>query len=200
VSRARGGRRRGAEYVSRGGLAVMIEGGGRGTVLKRLARWRVPLGFVSAVVVLWFARPTWRSLVTGGGIALVGQAVRVWAAGHLEKSREVTSSGPYRFTRHPLYVGSAIMGAGLAVAAAQAGLAALIAAYLVTTFAIAIRAEETFLASRFGGDYEAYRAGRLTNGRRFSWKRALRTNREYRAVAGLVALFALLALKVGVRS
>jgi len=184
------------------GQAAMIEGGGGGDVLKRLARWRVPLGFVSAVVVLWFARPTWRSLVTGGGIALVGQAVRVWAAGHLEKSREVTSSGPYRFTRHPLYVGSAVMGAGLAVAAAQVGLAALIAAYLVTTFAIAIRAEEAFLASRFGGDYEAYRAGRLTNGRRFSWARALRTNREYRAVAGLVALFALLALKMafGVRS
>lgn len=178
----------------------MSDGGDRATIVTRLARWRVPLGFVSAVVVLWFARPTWRTLVAGGVVALAGEAVRLWAAGHLEKSREVTSSGPYRFTRHPLYVGSAVMGAGLAVASAHVGLAALIAVYLATTFTVAIKAEEAFLQSRFGGDYEAYRAGRLTNGRRFSWARAIRTNREYRAVVGLVALFALLALKIGVRS
>lgn len=178
----------------------MSRGAEGGSTLRRLARWRVPLGFLSAGVVLWLARPTWPSLLAGGLVALAGQAVRVWAAGHLEKSREVTSSGPYRFTRHPLYVGSSIMGAGLAIASAHAGVALLIASYFVTTVTVAVKAEEAFLASRFGGDYEAYRSGRLTNGRRFSWARALGTNREYRAVAGLVALFALLALKAGVRS
>ena len=55
--------------------------------------------------------PTLMSLATGGAIALAGEAVRVWAAGHVEKSREVTRSGPYRWTRHPLYLGSSIIGA-----------------------------------------------------------------------------------------
>ena len=84
-----------------------------------LARRRVPLGFALSIVVLWFAAPTSTSLVYGAIVAGLGEALRLWAAGHLEKSREVTSSGPYRWTRHPLYVGSAIIGAGIATASAS---------------------------------------------------------------------------------
>ena len=82
-----------------------------------LARWRVFLGFVSAALVLWLATPTWPSLALGAAIAIAGESLRLWAAGHLEKSREVTRSGPYRFTRHPLYLGSTLLGIGLATAA-----------------------------------------------------------------------------------
>src|SRR5690606_19503668 len=98
-----------------------------------LARWRVPLGFGLGLVILWFVAPTPRSVAIGLPIALVGQMLRIWAAGHLEKSREVTRSGPYRFTRHPLYAGSTLMGAGFAAASASWVVAALVAAYLVTT-------------------------------------------------------------------
>ena len=55
-----------------------------------LARWRVFLGFVFAAIVLWLATPTPRSLVIGAAIAILGESIRVWAAGHLEKSKEVT--------------------------------------------------------------------------------------------------------------
>ena len=55
-------------------------------------------------------------LAIGLVIAAVGEAIRIWAAGHLEKGREVTRSGPYGWTRHPLYVGSSIMAPVIVIA------------------------------------------------------------------------------------
>ena len=164
--------------------------------LKRLARWRVPLGFLCSFAALWLARPTLESLALGGAVAAAGEAIRVWAAGHLEKSREVTSSGPYRFTRHPLYLGSTVMAVGVAIAAQHVAVWVLVAAYVFVMIGSAIRTEETFLRSRFGGDYDAYAAGQLKNeARAFSVERALR-NREWRAVVGVGIGFALLGAKV----
>jgi protein-S-isoprenylcysteine O-methyltransferase Ste14 len=144
---------------------------------------------------LWLARPTVASLAWGGGIALLGEAIRVWAAGHLEKSREVTSSGPYRFTRHPLYVGSSVMGLGVAVAARSIFVATLVVLYLATTIPSAIRTEEAYLREQFGAAYDAYAAG---NGprvsRRFSAARVIR-NKEYRAITGAAVGFLLLAVR-----
>lgn len=161
-----------------------------------LARYRVRIGFVAAALALWLATPTRRSLIDGAIIAAVGEALRIWAAGHLEKSREITSSGPYRFTRHPLYLGSAVIGAGIAVASASYVVVALVVMYLGLTITSAIRSEEDHLTEKFGEAYPAYRDGRAHAAvRRFSIERAIR-NREYRAVAGLVAALALLAWKV----
>ena len=86
--------------------------GARYMVVATLARFRVALGFVFGVLVLILARPNRESLTIGMSIAACGEAIRVWAAGHLRKSREVTVSGPYRWVAHPLYVGSAVMGVG----------------------------------------------------------------------------------------
>jgi protein-S-isoprenylcysteine O-methyltransferase Ste14 len=164
-------------------------------VMQWLARRRVTLGFVASVLAIWLAQPTRRSLVAGALIALAGEALRIWAAGHLEKGREVTVSGPYRLTRHPLYVGSAIMGAGVAVAAASAIVAVLVGAYLAITLTAAILTEEAHLTEKFGVAYPAYRDGRAPElHRRFSVQRAV-NNREYRAVAGLALALALLAWK-----
>ena len=76
----------------------------------------MPLGFVTAIATAILARPTWRSWGIGLLVAVIGELVRVWAAGHLEKGREVTRSGPYRWTAHPLYVGSSIIAVGVVVA------------------------------------------------------------------------------------
>ncbi len=163
-------------------------------VLARLARLRVPLGFGFAIVVFLLARPTRASLAWGAALALLGEAVRVWAAGHLEKGSEVTSSGPYRWTRHPLYAGSTIVGAGLAVASASWIVAAIVAAYLAVTLTAAVRTEEAFLRAKFGPAYDEYCRG-ATVSRRFSLSRAVR-NREYRAFGGVVLGLALLALRM----
>ncbi len=168
-------------------------------MLRRIARLRVTIGFMSAIVVLWLAHPTARSLAGGATIAAIGEAIRVWAAGHLEKGREVTMSGPYAFTRHPLYVGSVIIGIGLAVAASSLIVAVLVFAYLAITLTAAITTEEAHLTEKFGAAYPAYREGRADAERRcFSLARAIR-NREYRAVAGLVGVIAILAWKLGSR-
>ena len=157
-----------------------------------LARLRVPLGFACALVAFWLARPTFRSVAMGMSVAALGEALRVWASGHLEKGREVTRSGPYRLTRHPLYLGSAIMGGGFALAANDAIVTALAAAYLGATLWAAIRTEEAVLDARFHGQYTAYRQGRAAPmDRPFSVARVM-ANREYRAIAGLVAATALL--------
>jgi protein-S-isoprenylcysteine O-methyltransferase Ste14 len=165
-------------------------------ITRLLARWRVFLGFVFAAIVLWLATPTPQSLALGALMALAGELLRTWAAGHLEKSREVTSSGPYRFTRHPLYLGSSLIGIGLAVAAHHLVVAGLIGAYLVATLTAAMRSEEAHLREKFGDAYDAYAEKRIAPmDRAFSWTRALR-NREHHTMAGLLAGLGLLAMKL----
>jgi protein-S-isoprenylcysteine O-methyltransferase Ste14 len=161
-----------------------------------LARRRVALGFICGIAALVLARPTRDSLLLGGLIAVAGEAIRIWAAGHLEKSREVTTSGPYRFTRHPLYAGSLVITIGFVIASRSLVVAVLAAAYLALTYTAAIRREEAFLTAEFGAAYPDYKAGRLGGvARTFSLARAMR-NREHRAVAGLAAALGLLALRL----
>lgn len=161
-----------------------------------LARWRVSLGFVFAAIVLWLATPTPQSLIIGAIAAVLGESIRLWAAGHLEKSKEVTQSGPYRYTRHPLYLGSSLIGIGMAIAAHDRIVAVIVIAYLVLTLTAAMRSEEAHLREKFGDAYDAYaerRAPRVE--RAFSWQRAL-YNREHHTIAGLLAGLALLAAKL----
>ena len=164
-------------------------------MLRRIARLRVTIGFLTGVAVLWLAHPTANSLIAGSLIAAIGEAIRIWAAGHLEKGREVTTSGPYAFTRHPLYVGSTIIGVGLGVASVSVVVFLLVIAYLAITLTAAIATEEAHLTEKFGAAYPAYREGRAVGERRhFSVERVMR-NREYRAVAGLLLGMAVFALK-----
>ena len=161
-----------------------------------LARRRVALGWAAALATVFLATPTTLSLAIGFVVALAGEAIRIWAAGHLEKSREVTRSGPYRWTRHPLYLGSSLLAAGVVIASRSAVAAVMVAIYMIATITAAIRTEEAFLRRTFGDMYDRYRgstAEPMT--RRFSLERALR-NREYRAALGMLAGFALLALKL----
>lgn len=161
-----------------------------------LARWRVFLGFVFAAVALWLATPTERSLLIGASIAIAGESARLWAAGHLEKSKEVTRSGPYRYTRHPLYLGSSLVGIGFAAASNHVVVTAIVLAYLVLTLTAAVRSEEAHLREKFGDAYDAYVEKRAAPMERaYSWRRALH-NREHHAIGGLAAALAILAGKV----
>jgi protein-S-isoprenylcysteine O-methyltransferase Ste14 len=169
-------------------------------MIQFLARFRVALGWVFAPLILILANPSRESIVVGTAVALCGEALRIWAAGHVNKAREVTSSGPYRYVAHPLYVGSSIIGIGLGLATRNLIALALIGVYLVVTLRAAIKSEEAFLQRKFGDQYELYRSwdregersARRT--RRFSVALAI-ANREYRALVGLLAAVLLLALK-----
>ncbi len=162
-----------------------------------LSRRRVPLGFGAGALALWLAQPTPRSLMAGSVVVMAGEALRVWAAGHVSKSREVTASGPYRFVRHPLYVGSSVMGLGLALACRSLVVGAVIAVYLVTTLSAAIGREEAFLLRTFGSEYDRYRRGLMVGPeerRAFSIQQAI-ANHEHRALAGIAVAVLLLILK-----
>ena len=161
-----------------------------------LARWRVFLGFVFAAVVLWLATPSPQSLMIGAAIAIVGESIRLWAAGHLEKSKEVTQSGPYRYTRHPLYLGSSLIGIGVAIVSNNQIAAVIVITYMLLTLTAAMRSEEAHLREKFGDAYDAYAEKRAPQVERpFSWRRAI-YNREHHTIAGLLTGFAVLALKL----
>ncbi len=176
----------------------LVSGDWRVVRVQLLARFRVALGWVFGPLVLLLAEPTTASLAVGFAIALVGEALRFWAAGHLNKSREVTSSGPYRWFSHPLYVGSSIMGLGLGVASHSLIAIGLIALYLALTLTAAMRSEEAHLRRVFGEYYDRFKRGELLRDtesqRRFSFAQAM-ANHEPRAVAGLLVAWLLLFAK-----
>ena len=161
-------------------------------MLQGLARFRVSLGFVFAALALYLARPTMVSLAIGLLIALAGEGLRLWASGHIDKGREITRSGPYRFVRHPLYLGSTIIGFGFIIAAQSIAVAAIVLLYLGATLVAAMRTEEASLDERFAGEYSAYREGRAAAvDRPFSFARVV-ANREPRTVLGLLLGWGLL--------
>ena len=163
--------------------------------LFHVARRRVIAGFVVAVVAFAGARPSWRSIAAGVPIALLGEGLRIWAAGHLVKGTEVTMSGPYRLLRHPLYAGSVIMGVGFVVAAASPLAAGLVLGYLAVMTVAAVRLEEATLRADFGDTYARYAAGESTPPpRRFSFRRVT-GNGEHLALAGLAGAVLLLCAK-----
>ncbi len=163
--------------------------------LFHVARRRVVAGFAVAVAAFACARPSWGSIAAGVPIALLGEGLRIWAAGHLVKGREVTTSGPYRLLRHPLYAGSAAIGAGFVVAAASPLVAGVVLGYLAVMTAAAIRLEEATLRADLGDAYARYAAGDFPPPtRRFSARRAA-ANREHLAVAGLAGAVLLLCAK-----
>jgi protein-S-isoprenylcysteine O-methyltransferase Ste14 len=126
------------------------------------ARWamiarriRVPLGFILAIAYWWLARPRWWSLAAGACIALVGIWLRALASGHVQKNRQVTTSGPYAYTRNPLYLGSIIIATGFALAARNLWVAAMLLVLFLVIYVPVIGGEEAFLRSQFPA-YEDY--------------------------------------------
>ena len=164
--------------------------------MRFLTRFRVFLGFVFAAIALYLATPTTTTLAIGALVSISGELLRLWAAGHLEKSKEVTRSGPYQFTRHPLYLGSSLIGIGFAIAANHIIVAVMVAAYLLLTLTAAMKSEEAHLREKFGDQYDAYVEKRSAPmQRRFSWQRAI-YNREHHTMAGLAAGLSILAAKI----
>jgi protein-S-isoprenylcysteine O-methyltransferase Ste14 len=118
-------------------------------------RMRVPLGFVFAAAYLWFAQPNWTALSAGGVLIMAGLAVRAAAAGHIRKNRELTTTGPYAYTRNPLYLGSILIAAGFVIASRSVWIAAAALLMFLAIYLPVIRAEEAYLGSAFR-DYAEY--------------------------------------------
>jgi protein-S-isoprenylcysteine O-methyltransferase Ste14 len=114
-----------------------------------VARLRVPSGFLLVIVFAWFSRPTPLAMVIGVPLSLAGLALRAWAAGCLAKNRQLATGGPYAYTRNPLYVGTLLVAAGLAVASRSIGLAALFTVVFLLVYLPVIQNEEQHLRQIF---------------------------------------------------
>jgi len=191
------------------GSATMTEAKGKTGWQKIARRVRVPLGFVVAAVFLVFARPSWQTLGWSLLLVVPGLWLRGYAAGYVKKNAELTHTGPYAYTRNPLYLGSMGIAAGFAVAAGRWWLVVLLVGMFLAIYVPTILSEEAFLRGAFPSFEEYARKvprllPRLTAARfgdtegavgRFSAER-YRHHREYNASMGAVAIYAALTLRM----
>jgi len=115
---------------------------------------RVPLGFVTAALYIFeVARQPAHGKAIAWSLALVlpGLALRAAASGTVKKNRELTVTGPYAYTRNPLYLGSMLIAAGFAVALQSWPLALVLAAGFAVIYIPVIAGEEQFLRATFPG-------------------------------------------------
>ena len=169
-----------------------------------IQRYRVPLGFLFAAVFLIFARPEMQTLIIGGVIALVGLLIRAWASGHIRKNQTLAVSGPYAYTRNPLYLGSFVLGVGFTIASGVWWLGIIFIALFLGIYLPVMRVEAKELTQIFGEEYQEYaRKVPLFFPRPNDYKRSsvnfdfdlyLRY-REYQAALGLIFAWSVLLLK-----
>jgi protein-S-isoprenylcysteine O-methyltransferase Ste14 len=166
-----------------------------------IQRLRVPMGFAIAAVVLSLARPTGMLLLIGLPIALFGAILRGLAAGVIRKDSALTTSGPYAWTRNPLYLGSFLLGCGFAIMSGSSIAAALIVLPSFIVYPNVIRNEEVHLARLFPEQFREYcstvprffpRFRPIS--RAFSMNQYL-ANREYQTALGFASVLAVLIVK-----
>lgn len=169
-------------------------------------RIRVPLGFAFAVLYFWLARPTWRSIGIGVVLIVPGLVIRALASGHVRKNEALATSGPYAYTRNPLYLGSLLIGIGFAIAARSWWIGVLLVVMFVAIYVPVIRGEEKFLREKFP-EFEEYakRVPRMLprimpahmNGESGEFSLDLyMKHREWNALLGALAMIAGLIAKI----
>ena len=168
----------------------------------------MPLGFLFAVLYFWLARPSWRSLLLGSIVVVPGLLIRALASGHVRKNEALATSGPYAYTRNPLYLGSLLMGIGFCVAARSWWVGMALVVMFFAIYVPVIRDEEAFLRRTFP-EFEEYARRvprmwpRLTSRSSdekeapagFSLELYLK-HREYNALLGAVGMMAALIVKM----
>lgn len=170
-------------------------------------RIRVPLGFAFAVLYFWLARPTWRFIALGSLLIVPGLLIRALASGHVRKNEALATSGPYAYTRNPLYLGSLLIGIGFAVAARSWWVGLVLVVMFLAIYLPVIRGEEAFLREKFP-EFEEYAKNvprmlpRFTpyhfaddGGGGFSFALYMR-HREWKALLGAVGMLGVLIAKM----
>ena len=169
-------------------------------------RIRVPLGFAFALFYFWLAHPSWKSIALGAVLIVPGLLVRALASGHVRKNEALATSGPYAYTRNPLYLGSLLIGIGFALAARSWWIGGLLVLMFFAIYLPVIRSEENFLRGKFPefGQYAQKvprmfprftPAGAGDDAGGFSMQLYLK-HREWNALLGALAIIAMLVLKI----
>jgi protein-S-isoprenylcysteine O-methyltransferase Ste14 len=178
----------------------------KNTWAKIARRIRVPLGFAFAVLYIWLARPTWPFLAFGTIAIVPGLLIRALGSGHVRKNEALATSGPYAYTRNPLYLGSLLIGVGFAIAARSWWIGLALVVMFFAIYLPVIYGEEKFLRDKFP-EFDEYARRvprlipRLTRDRSahddggFSMELYLK-HREWNALLGTAAMIVALVLKL----
>jgi protein-S-isoprenylcysteine O-methyltransferase Ste14 len=173
---------------------------------KIVYRWRVRAGSIGLILAIIFAKPDLTSFLTGLGVCFLGLLIRTWSAGHLRKEKELAISGPYQYTRNPLYLGNFIIGISVAFASRSWWVLGYFAAYFLLFYPLVIKKEMKRMKVLFPGEYDEYKkkaplffptwkSFSLPGNNKFSWK-LFRKNKEWRALIGAFLFWVILALKM----
>jgi protein-S-isoprenylcysteine O-methyltransferase Ste14 len=168
-------------------------------MLEWMRRHRRNIGIPFIVVSLLLARFDDRYLMLSVLLATTGELLRIWSAGHLRKEEVLTTGGPYRWIRNPLYLGSFLITGGFCLIAGSLWIWLLAVTYFGLCYAPVIRYEERVLAAKFPDEFPQYAAAVPAlyptvksyphKSTRFSWQQVL-VNKEYNAVIGILIAYA----------
>ena len=177
---------------------------------KILGYLRLTFVYLFIGILIWFSRPTPTLFGIGAALVFLGEALRIWAAGHLVKSLELIDSGPYAYTQNPLYLGRLLILTGFCVMARsrwQLNWVALAAGYAVFFgyyIPRKLRVEGARLRKMHGDAFSRYHdavpilfpsLGRYP-GKRTAWSlgKAVR-NQEYLVLSGVLLVCGFFAWK-----
>ena len=178
----------------------------------RLQRWRVPLGFLTSLAYLFLTQPSWASVLLGFPVAALGVGIRGWASGHLRKNLELATSGPYAYTRNPLYFGSFLLMVGCAIGGGAWWMGAVLVGLFLLIYWPVMQAEAAHIETLFGADYRNWASRvplflpRLASTKTTSGNKGesgssfdvsqYRRHREYRVSIGLLLVFGFLVARI----
>lgn len=168
--------------------------------------WRVRVGFICLFPAALLAKPNIASFLGGLAACSLGLLIRAWAAGYIKKEKELTVSGPYRYTRNPLYLGNLVMGTGAVISSRSWWILGIFAAYFLLFYPLIIKKEEEKMKKLFPLEYSEYgkkvpllfpllKSSPSPKDIKFNWQLYWK-NREWRALAGAMIFWAILALKI----
>jgi len=120
---------------------------------------RQGFGLILVLVCAWFTVPGETRVLAGFGLAALGQAWRIYAAGVIYKNRQLATTGAYSLVRHPLYLGNFLILVGFAVAAGNWVVLAVVAFFFAFYYPAAIRYEDHKLEQIFGDAWRSWSAG-----------------------------------------
>jgi len=175
------------------------------TKLKNIIyKWRVRSGLLAAIICILLAKPSLVSIIIGFLISLLGLFVRTWSCGHIQKEKKLSMSGPYRYTRNPLYLGNLIIGIGITAASNSWWVLGIFCLYFLIFYPIIINIEKKKMEKIFPSQYRKFKKvpllipslkPKLPKGEnKFKWQLFLK-NREYRAFIGVLFFWATMILK-----
>jgi len=173
--------------------------------IQTVYRWRVRVCSFALILVIILSKPTLVSLLSGMAICLAGLLIRAWASGHLKKEKELTISGPYQYTRNPLYLGNFTLGTSVALGSWSWWAFLIFIAYFLLFYPLIMKRERERMKELFPEKYEEYRNKvppffpRLrpysSQKNKFNWS-LYKKNKEYRALAGAVVFWLIMAVKM----